>query len=303
MAVFSRWRSSTLRRMVPAALLLVRQSFIERGNRWLTAAWLVAASVIAEPLSAQASEPGAGVGVVLWGPVSESSSQLCKQVARSVYAEERLAPRVDEASVRALCGAEDVSESSAAVSLRDLRAALNSPVDGPATQVLLAAIAVQTDTRALLLVRVVEPAVANASTTAEVLVVHRKPEGAGGPATFVDPMRFELAFPLSEAFPSELAQAARELVFSPPCSRADEGELSAGLSCQLAENTPQVLLAPFEWWAPIPESPAGKTGLIDSPWFWIAAGGVAALGLTVLVVSQTTDVSEGTVRIEGTVPR
>jgi hypothetical protein len=289
--------------MVTAALLLVRRSFVALGNRWPIVVTLGAVSLVAEPLCAQPSELGTGVGVVLWGPVSESSSQLCKEVARTVYAQDGLAPRVDEASVRALCGAEDVSESAAAISLRDLRAALTSPIDGPATQVLLAAVAKQTNTRALLLVRVVEPPLgADTSATTEVLVVHRMPEGTSGPALFVDPLRFELAFPLPQASPTEVAQAARELVLSPPCSRAIEGEALAGPMCSLPERN-QVALAPFEWWAPIPDAPAGKTGLIDSPWFWIAAGGVAALGLTVLVVSQTTDVSEGTVRIEGTVPR
>jgi hypothetical protein len=50
-----------------------------------------------------------------------------------------------------------------------------------------------------------------------------------------------------------------------------------------------------------PKPPDDSPGITSKPWFWVIIGGVAALGLTAVIVSQTVDTSTGTVHLQGTV--
>lgn len=53
--------------------------------------------------------------------------------------------------------------------------------------------------------------------------------------------------------------------------------------------------------APAPPAPAEDGSLTSSPWFWVAVGSVAAIGLGILIVSQATNVDESSVRLQGRV--
>ncbi len=251
----------------------------------------------AEPQVARTPAEARGVAVALVGAPTEDAIARCEAVARASYARDELTPLIAEDVAAALCGREvDPGNSSAARSMRDLRATFQAPFDGVAQQALLTALTKEVNVRGIVLV---EPT----ATATTLSLLHRVSSPTGEPmALAVDPMRFELPTPAGDvederAF-DPVSQAMRELLSAPPCERS--AERTPLRSCPGA--APISTGAPgFAWWTY--EAPKeGGASLVDSPWFWIAAGGVGALGLTVLIVSQTTDVNVGTVHIDGSVP-
>ena len=238
---------------------------------------------------------------MLVGTPTDDAIARCESVARASYAREDLTPSIAEDVARGLCGGEvDAASSMTARAVHDLRAALGQPFNGVAQQALLTALAKEVGVRGVALV---EPT----ATSTTLSLLHRV-DGPTGDASglTVDPMRFELPYYVADESTDDAlsfgppAQAMQELLAAPPCERsiAERAPLRA---CPGA--APVTEAAPgFAWWTYEEPKPGGAS-LVDSPWFWISAGGVGALGLTVLIVSQTTDVNVGTVHVDGSVPK
>lgn len=283
-------------------------------------AWLVfgagAALLSSSVTHAQGAAPVAppaprGVAVVLVGAATPEATARCESVARSTYARSSLTPSIAEDVAGTLCGgdvdagSEGAAPTPAARATRELRAALAAPFEGVAQQALLVALAKEVGALGLVLV---EPT--GSSTTLSLLHRVNGPTDASGPSALTaDPLRFELPFVARADAPDgpdeasafePAARAFEELLAAPPCERSAGGE-TALRSCPGAAPLPAGS-ADFAWWT-YEEPKQGGASLIDSPWFWIAAGGVGALGLTVLIVSQTTDVDVGTVHVDGSVPK
>ncbi len=256
----------------------------------LTLALLPAASALADG-EAAATVPsegagGRGLAVALLGRGSESASKACRNTARAVYAG-GLAPAVSEPMALALCAEEPTTPDARAVS--EVRAALTAPLDSASSRALVLALLEQTGARAVLLIaeRVDDE---TGLPVLEVDLVRRAPTERG-PRTLVDPARFRLSGATFDA--TSLAAVAGELFGAPACSEASP----------CAPNPPSPsAVATLDWFIPTPPAPEGGATFVDTPWFWVAAGGVAALGLTILIVSQTTDVDRSTIVVEGSVP-
>lgn len=257
------------------------------------------ATPIETPAPARPARALRGVAVLAPGAADETLAAECKTFAREVYKTPALRPSIDEAAARTLCGGEP-GEDAAAKRLAELRQslALNA---GTATGKLVAqALADELGVRALVLigrdsaglgVRVVR-----ASLVAEKISV------------FVEGTRIDLAARGDPpAVPwGESARAVEVLI-------EDEGEGApeAALAPLPALPDRAVLIAPLIGprrdallgARPTPQAPVApkETPFYESPWFWVAVGSVAAVGLTVLIVSQATDVDEGTVTVKGMV--
>lgn len=240
-----------------------------------------------------------GVAVLAPGPSDEVLGADCKTFAREVYKSATLRPTIDEASARTLCGGDPGTEPGPK-RLAELRQslALNA---GTATGKLVAqALADELGVRALVLVgrdaSGLGVRVVRASIVAEKVVV------------FVEGSRIDLAprgDPPAVAW-SESARAVEVLI-------DDEGEAASDGALTPLPPLPDraILIAPLvgprrdallgaRVASKGPEAPK-ETPFYESPWFWVAVGSVAAVGLTVLIVSQATDVDEGTVSVKGVV--
>lgn len=240
-----------------------------------------------------------GVAVLAPGASDEALGADCKSFAREVYKTAALRPTIDEASARTLCGGDPGTEAGPK-RLAELRQslALNA---GTATGKLVAqALADELGVRALVLVgrdaSGLGVRVVRASIVAEKVAV------------FVEGTRIDLA-PRGDppAVPwGESARAVEVLI-------DDEGEAASDGALAPLPALPDLALLIAPLVGPRrdallgartlnkgPEAPK-ETPFYESPWFWVAVGSVAAAGLTVLIVSQATDVDEGTVNVTGTV--
>jgi hypothetical protein len=257
----------------------------------LMLALLPAASVLADGEGSSATPAGdvaegRGLAVALLGASSENAGKACRDTARAVYAA-GLAPAMSEATALALCAEDPKTAEARAVA--EVRAALAAPLDSASARALLPALLEQTGARAVLLLgeRIDEE---TGLPVLEVDLVRRAPT-ARGLGALVDPARFRLSGAVFD--PAALAAAAGELFGAPACA--------AAAPCEPAPGPPAASGA-LAWFVPTPPAPEGGATFVDTPWFWVAAGGVAALGLTILIVSQTTDVDRSTIIVEGSVP-
>ncbi len=231
------------------------------------------AQQVSPTASPAASAAASGAAVVLIGS-DEERAKDCRELARAVYAKPSLRPAIDESAAKALCSTD--SSAQAGQKLAELRASLHDRIDNAATQAVLTALGSELPSEAVVLV-------SKGERGTLVRVVRRGAKEA-------DPLSFDLA-PGADGAPVAWADVAQALDLSlreAPTPKAPGGERPGPV---------RSLAAPIGK-DPVPEAP---TPFFESPWFWVAAGSVAALGLAILIVSQTTDVGEGTVKIEGKV--
>ncbi len=217
-----------------------------------------------------------GAAVVLVGSDSDRARD-CRELAREVYKRPALLPVIDEGVAKSLCAPASEATGSAA-KVGELRASLGDRIDNAATQAVLVALASELGTRAIILV-----------STGKVGTLVRVVRAADKPKA--EPVSFDL-------------------VQTDPQKPIAWGDLAASTEVMLAEAKsttpaptgelpgPRKSLAASIGKDPPPESPAQ---FFESPWFWVAAGGVVAVGLAILIVSQATDVNEGNVLIQGKV--
>ncbi|MFO0613093.1 MAG: hypothetical protein U0414_10915 [Polyangiaceae bacterium] len=225
--------------------------------------------------------PRRGVAVVALGKISSSDgvymegeavTRATRSLARVVYKTPKLRPRADEAVVQVLAGGAPTT-APAIVELADLRAALPTELDTAASKALLEGLARKVDARAFALVSVAPDGVATARLV-------RLDEVAGELSIRLDPALFTAVAPTA---------GAPEYVWV---------GVDTAMVALLGANESGPRAAP----APAPPPPPDDGGSIATkPWFWVIVGGVAALGLTAVIVSQTVDTSSGTVHIQGKV--
>ncbi len=256
---------------------------------------LQAPAASAAPPAAAAPAPAAkrtGVAVVLVGPWEDVPAKQARDLARGVYRTPKLRPELEEGTVRILSGGEPVGDDPAPKRLADLRRSLSSDLTTPGTREVLDSLA------------------AELSVVAIVLFV----PGATGPVVRLAHVDATKSPPKTRLDPASIAPSPLE---------GQEGALDLEPVLVSLER----LIAPKVEVAPPPKAPAAKpkpgprkdnltkgkpagapakpegeeTSFFESPWFWVALGGVAATGLTILIVSQTTDVGEGTVALRGKV--
>lgn len=237
--------------------------------------------MLSAPAPARAAEgavtaPARGVVVVALG---EGASEAARPLAHEVYRDAALRPAIDDATARVLCGEPAAVTASAALrELGELRRSI--PPAGPdaATRRLLGALG--DDLHARLVVSVVsvdgKPVarvlrVAGASFEPVTLSAATQPSVGGGEGAIVWPgavasLRLLLALPA----PAPFAPAAEPTPVAPPP-------------------------------AAVAPAASGKAAFWKSPWFWAPIGVLLTAGVTVLVVSQTTDTASGSVHLQGRV--
>lgn len=266
-----------------------------RGVRRRLAPWLLLASGLL-PASASAEEPASrprGVAVVAPGAPDEDLGRACRELAREVYRLDGLRPDLDEGSARALCGG-DPGVEAGPKRVAELRQGLTPSLSGASSSVLALALADELGVSALVLV---EPS--GGSTTVRVV---RVASVGGKPTLFLEPTRLD-ASPSGEPPVVAWATVGRAVgvLVEDEGEGASDGSAPPTVGLPSAEAGPgprrDLLLGP----RPAAPADAGDKAFYESPWFWVAAGSVAAVGIVVLVVSQTTDVGQGTVKLTGQV--
>lgn len=250
----------------------------------------------AQPAPAADKPAARGALVVLAGAPSDEVAQACREIAREVYKQAPLRPSIDETGVRVMCGSAAPSDAPAELrSLGELRAGLSSELENAGNRALLGAIAKGAHAKQVVVVD------KSPASTGEIPVIRARwlslGPGDDGALT-LDPSSFAIPLPpqSSAESPFKAIGAALEGLLVPrPVAAEPEsaphavpglGPRKSHLSGAQPKDGP-------------PDTPT--TSFFESPWFWVAAGGVAAIGVTILVVSQATDVGQGTVHVSGRV--
>ena len=209
-----------------------------------------------------------------------------RSLAKLIYKRSKLRPDTTEDVVQVLAGDPPPAGSPPSLKeLADLRAGLGEDVEGAASKALLLALTDKVKARAFVLVS----SVPEKAPTARLV---RVDDVEGGPP---------IARPSAAIFTS----------IPPTEPGADYAwpNVDDAVGALLGPEVPQPL-APTK--AAIAASKAPKTGAVvpkkdeskpitEKPWFWVIIGGVAALGVTAVVVSQTVNTSTGTVHVQGKV--
>lgn len=230
-------------------------------------------SLVEAPAEADGKLARKGVAVIAVG-VGDPPMKATRSLARVVYKSPALRPRADETTVQVLAGGPAPAGDPALAELAELRSALPVDVETAAAKALLQAIAEKIDARALVLV-----SVGGDGRALGRLV--RLDLGGAGSGVRVDDATF------ASAVPSE----REDFVWT-----GVDDALSAILRTNEVGPRRDLSKAPSA-----PNTPDEPQNLVEKPWFWVVVGGVAALGLTAVIVSQTVDTSSGTVHLQGKV--
>jgi len=272
-----------------------------------------AASVLPPHVSTRA-----GVAVVAVGPIAFSVDDsgtrkftsggeiftATHSLAKQLYGVPRLRPHADEGTVSTLAGAPvDASSPATLREIAELRGALTGELDGATGHALLESLGRKVDVEGL----VVVAATSGGGTSARLVRVDVDADGgvkthldgaifqatAGPPATAGDPPSYTWN-----------ATSIASLLGPPPTAAAPTptpttsgGEVGPRRDALSSSKAPAKAPAKAK---PKKDEKKSKT-IFESPWFWVAAGGVAAIGVTALVVSQTVNTQSGNIRIQGKV--
>lgn len=214
------------------------------------------------------------------------TAAAARSLARLVYKKPRLRPDASESVVQVLSGDPPPAGASGSVKeLSELRAGLTGDVDGAASKALLEALATKVSARAFVLVSTTAPQ----APIARLIRVDDVPTGV---VLRPDAATFTSVPPADPAQDYEWPKVddAVSALLGPDLPVAVGPRKTPGPSDHIKDG-------------PIPEGPKKDESkpFTESPVFWGIVGGVAALGLTALVVSQTVDTSTGTVHIQGKV--
>lgn len=215
-----------------------------------------------------------GVAVVAVG-TGDAVGKATRRLARVVYQLPALRPRAGEGMVQVLAGGVAPAGDAALAELAELRAALPTDPESAAAKALLEAIANKVDARALVLVSVADDARAAGRLV-------RLEETSGLLAVRVDAATFAAPAPTTDV--PEYAWTGTDVAIA-ALLRSSEVGPRRDLS-----RPPTA-----------PDAPDEPGNITSKPWFWVIVGGVAALGLTAVIVSQTVDTASGTVHVQGKV--
>lgn len=229
-------------------------------------------SLTESPPDGDAAVARKGVAVVAIG-AGDGPLRATRSLARVVYKSPALRPRVDEETVQVLAGGAAPAEDARLAELSELRAALPADVDTAAAKALLGAVAEKVDARALVLVSVGDDGRALGRLV--------RLDGGVGSGVRVDAATF------AAAAPADGADFTWTGVDDALVAILRTNEVGPRRDLTRAPSAPN-----------LPDEPQS---LVEKPWFWVIVGGVAALGLTAVIVSQTVDTSSGTVHLQGKV--
>ncbi|NUO50016.1 MAG: hypothetical protein HOV80_14265 [Polyangiaceae bacterium] len=256
-----------------------------------------------EPAAAAPATPAApsqpvvqrrGVAVVLVGPWEDTQAKHARDLARGVYRTPKLRPDLDEGTVRILTGGEPSGDDAAAKRLSELRSALTPDLTTEASKNALAGLAAELPVGSI------------------VLFI----PGSAGPVVRLAHVDGSASPPVTKLDPASIAPSPKEgepgALDLDPVLASLERLIAPKAEAKLPPS-PQPAAKPKPKPGPrkdnlkktsgteAPDKPKEDSSFYESPWFWVAVGGVAATGLTILIVSQTTDVGEGSVALKGKV--
>jgi hypothetical protein len=229
---------------------------------------------------------------VLVGPWDDTQARHARDLARGVYRAPKLRPSLDEATVRILTGGEPGADDAAAKQLADFRAALVPDLTSEASKSALAGLAAALPVEAIVLfvpgpagptVRLahVDASAQPPSTRLDPASIAPSPKQGPDGGLDLDPVLTSL---------ERLVAPKAETTLPPkPVTKPKPKPGPRKENLKKAKPTNE------------PEKPKDDSSFFESPWFWVAVGGVAAAGLTILIVSQTTDVGEGSIALKGKV--
>ena len=234
----------------------------------------------------------AGVAVILVGPWDDTQARHARELARGAYRAPKLRPRLDEATVRILTGGGPSPDDAPGKQLADLRARLAPDLTTEESRGALRGLAALLPVEAIVLF---VPGPAGPSVRlAHVDATKAAPTIRLDPATLApspkedQPGALDLGPVLTSLERLVAPQAKPAVPKGPPTSnQAKPGPRKENLKNAKPSKEP--------------EKPKEDSSWFESPWFWVAVGGVAATGLTILIVSQTTDVGQGSVALRGKV--
>jgi hypothetical protein len=234
-----------------------------------TAATTAAPAAPAAPATPPPAAGARGGAVVI--AASDDATPAARALAFDLYREAGLRPNIDDATARVLIGEAPASSASAKVKdLAEVRASLPKAGSDAASRHLLASIGKDLGAEVVVVV-----SLDGARPVARVL----RP----GASAFE---RIELGSTI------ETDDKGARTVRWPGAGAVVRGLL-------LPKALPKAATKPLV--AAPPPKPIEPRPLWKSPWFWGAVGGVAAVGVTVFVLSRTTS-DPGTVRLTGRVP-
>lgn len=233
-----------------------------------------------------------GVAVVLVGPWDDTHARHSRDLARGVYRRPKLRPSLDEATVRILSGGEPSGDDDAAKQLSALRGKLTPDLTTEEARAALAGLA--------------------ATLPVEAIVLYVP--GPTGPSVRLAHVDGTKVPPTTRLDPASLAPSPREdqpgALDLDPVLTSLERLIAPKPATALPPRRPTAQKPKpgprkenLEKGQPgkEPDKPKDDSSFFESPWFWVAVGGVAATGLTILIVSQTTNVGEGSVALRGKV--
>ncbi|NUP11157.1 MAG: hypothetical protein HOW73_34360 [Polyangiaceae bacterium] len=289
-----------------AALGILLSSGLAAGGA--TDAWAQDAEPAPAPAAPAVAAPAParrGAVVVAVGAAEDELGRSCRDLAREVYRVERLRPSLDEASARALCGG-DAGTEARPKKLAELRQSLTMSPSNATSRLVAGALAEELGASALVLV--------GRDDKGQAVRLLRVEDVEGKQTLFFEPTRLD-ATPNAAPAATTIDSPFGIVPWAKIASAIDilsEGEGEARSDGSAPQVTAISATDPVPKTGPRKENllgarstdapaDAGDKAFYESPWFWVAAGGVAAIGVVVLVVSQATDIGEGTTHIQGKV--
>ncbi len=235
-----------------------------------------------------------GVAVVLVGPADAPRAERARELARFAYRSPNMRPSLDEAAVRVLAGEAPPPDAPPELAaLAAARSAIPLDVDGASALAAIEDLARRAGVRAIALVVPGTP-------EATVRIAHT--DGPG--ATRMDPASVTarpISFDGQDDF-SDVASSVERIVGPPPVAApTPPPSASARPPASAAPAGPRRADAKGSKPHGPPVAPEEEENLLENPWFWVVVGAVATAGVTIIVVTQTTDVNTGTVSVGGKV--
>ncbi len=252
-----------------------------------------AAPAPTSPAAAAPATKRQGVAVVLVGPWDDTQARHTRDLARGVYRTPKLRPDLDEGTARILSGGEPSGDDAQAKKLAELRSQITPDLTSQASRDAIAGLAAELPVGAIVLF-------VPGATGPVVRLAHvdgtKTPPGVRLDPASIAPSPKEGQPDMLDLDPVltslERLIAPKAEVTPPPAKPAAKPQPKAG---------PRKDNLKKGGTKDEPAKPQEESSWYESPWFWVAVGGVAATGITILVVSQTTDVDEGSVALKGKV--
>lgn len=228
--------------------------------------------------AAEAATPAQATRGAVVVAVSSDAGPPARSLAREVYRDAALRPAIDDATARVLTGEaspspEDGPPRPRLAEMAEVRASIAGAGSEVASRRLLASLGAETSATLVIAVSI----------------------EAGRPVAKVLQVASATYEPIELGATIETAPDGARSFLWPGATTTLKGFLPKVAPSTLASSPKRTLATP-----PPRSTPKESKPLWSSPWFWGAIGGVAAVGITVFVLSQTTG-APSTVHLDGRV--